>query len=325
MRLLYGLLICTAVALAGIYSFSPRHVQPLDSYTLPVNTMRLNDITKSSAGIVVIGELGHILYSNDGGQQWQQANVDKPRFAMLTEVLFITPDVGVAVGHQGWILRTEDGGKNWQEVHFDAERYDPLLTLSLDNDGTLTAVGAFGMFAQSQDQGHNWSFISAPENTDWHLNALINTGEIGKQLLIGEQGVAFLKEAQGNWSSIDPFYNGSLYGGLNLSDDTFLVYGMRGNAFISDDNGQNWRTIENQIPVSLFAHHVLPSGHILLAGQGGTIFLSSAHGEKLQPIHGGKRWSITGMLPLGSNEFLLATNEGVKRVSLTQALAHITG
>lgn len=325
MRVLYGLLICLCVALAGVYSFSPRSGEQLRAHHIPVENMRLNDIVRTSAGIVVIGELGNVLFSVDEGVSWTSAKVDRTRYAMLNQAVFITPDVGLAVGHQGWIIRTEDGGKTWQEVHFDEKRYDPLLSLQVMLDGSLFAVGAFGLSAQSFDQGKSWRFMSAPDNIDWHLNALVRDKQGKKQLLLGEQGVAFQKSHnQTTWTAISPFYNGSLYGGVALASGEFLVYGMRGNVFMSNRSLSSWQSLENPIPVSFFAHYELSGGEVLLAGQGGGIFIVSSD-SRIQPLHLGKRWSITGLIELSANEFLLSTDEGLKRLSLAESLKGLVG
>ena len=57
------------------------------------------------------GIRGHILYSDDGGDSWTQAEV--PVRSSITDIHFPTPEKGWAVGHEGVILHSEDGGKSW--------------------------------------------------------------------------------------------------------------------------------------------------------------------------------------------------------------------
>ena len=55
--------------------------------------------------IIVVGERGHILLSEDHGVSWQQQEV--PTRANLTSVFFIDPANGWAAGHDG---RARHGG-----------------------------------------------------------------------------------------------------------------------------------------------------------------------------------------------------------------------
>lgn len=71
----------------------------------------LQDITRTGDRLVVVGERGHIAYSDDNGKSWQQA--DDPTRAMLNAVFFISPEEGWAVGHDGLVLHTTDAAKTW--------------------------------------------------------------------------------------------------------------------------------------------------------------------------------------------------------------------
>ena len=67
----------------------------------------LLDITTAGQRLVVAGEHGIILYSDDNADSWQQASV--PTTQMLTGVYFVDDRLGWAVGHDGLILVSEDG------------------------------------------------------------------------------------------------------------------------------------------------------------------------------------------------------------------------
>jgi photosystem II stability/assembly factor-like uncharacterized protein len=67
-----------------------------------------------------VGHRGHILYSDDGGDSWSQAEV--PVRSTLLDIHFPTPESGWAVGHEGVILHSADGGKTWAK-QYDGLRY----------------------------------------------------------------------------------------------------------------------------------------------------------------------------------------------------------
>jgi photosystem II stability/assembly factor-like uncharacterized protein len=66
------------------------------------------------------GIQGHILYSDDGGETWEQAQV--PVRSSLLSIDFPTPEQGWASGHEGVILHSSDGGKTWVK-QYDGIQY----------------------------------------------------------------------------------------------------------------------------------------------------------------------------------------------------------
>ena len=72
----------------------------------------LLDIAYSGNRMVAVGERGHIIYSDDNGQSWQQAEV--PVRVMLTSVVFPgAGQAGWAAGHAGMVLFSGDAGETW--------------------------------------------------------------------------------------------------------------------------------------------------------------------------------------------------------------------
>src|SRR5262245_46588487 len=57
----------------------------------------LNGLARAGDRIVAVGQRGHVLYSDDAGQQWQQADV--PVSSDLVSVAFVDAKRGWAVGH----------------------------------------------------------------------------------------------------------------------------------------------------------------------------------------------------------------------------------
>jgi Uncharacterized protein related to plant photosystem II stability/assembly factor len=67
-------------------------------------------ISRAGNRLISAGARGHILYSDDGGSSWRQAEV--PVSSDLTAVRFATPQDGWAVGHDGVVLHSADGGQH---------------------------------------------------------------------------------------------------------------------------------------------------------------------------------------------------------------------
>ena len=85
----------------------------------------LLDAQRVENALIAVGERGHVLISEDGGDSWEQIQV--PTRATLTGVYFIDRAHGWVVGHDQVILRTQDGGKSWELVYEDAAAESPLL------------------------------------------------------------------------------------------------------------------------------------------------------------------------------------------------------
>ena len=60
------------------------------------------DIERAGERLVAVGERGHVLYSDDRGENWQQGKM--PFRRMLTGVHFTDSRHGWAVGHQSMIF-----------------------------------------------------------------------------------------------------------------------------------------------------------------------------------------------------------------------------
>ena len=84
--------IITAVVCVQSYAYKPMPALP----ALKANQSLLLDIEKAGDRLITVGERGHILISDDGGNQWQQSEV--PINQMLNAVSFPDSQHGWAVG-----------------------------------------------------------------------------------------------------------------------------------------------------------------------------------------------------------------------------------
>lgn len=126
-----AVLVC-ALALAATSSAAPESTPESPRYdvlNLPAIPSALAaqsliySISKFGDRYFATGQHGHILYSDDGGESWQQAEV--PVRSSILDIDFPSPELGWAVGHEGVILHSSDGGKTWVK-QFDGLRYGEL-------------------------------------------------------------------------------------------------------------------------------------------------------------------------------------------------------
>jgi photosystem II stability/assembly factor-like uncharacterized protein len=106
-----------AVFLVAMTLGSTSHAKSYDVMNLPAvhselaSKSLIYSIAKYGERHYATGQFGHILYSDDDGQSWTQAEV--PVRSGILDIHFPSPENGWAVGHEGIILHSSDGGKTW--------------------------------------------------------------------------------------------------------------------------------------------------------------------------------------------------------------------
>jgi len=262
---------------------------------------------------VVVGERGHILFSDDKGVTWTQAQV--PTIATLTGVFFHDENLGWAVGHDAVILRTIDGGEDWERVYFAPEEERPLLDVWFADEKTGFAVGAYGFFLATQDGGTTWTSKMISED-DWHLNQ-VKVSDTGRLYIAAEAGMIYRSDDQGlTWKSLPSPYEGSFFGALPLGGDTVLLFGLRGNLFRSENAGETWQQINTSTKAILNSGLRLPDGRIFIVGLGGAVLVSRDGGQTFTLKQQPDRKGILSALFIENNELMLVGQGGVKKIAI---------
>jgi len=239
----------------------------------------LLDVEASGDRLIAVGEYGHIIYSDDFGDTWQQAS-SVPTRATLTSVDFVDAMNGWAVGHDAVILHTEDGGLTWERQYIDPLAETPLLSVHFYDTNHGLAVGAFSLAMETFDGGVTWETrfldLEMDEFADilYHLNGIFD-GPDGSVFVAAELGAVYRSTDGGvTFDEITTPYDGSFWGGLSFNG-TVLVFGMRGNVWRSDDMGDSWIKVDSDSIQSFGGGAVLADGTIVLAGLGGAVTYST--------------------------------------------------
>lgn len=173
------------------------------------------------------------------------------------------------------------------------------------------AVGAFGRAVQSVDDGQTWQPLTLPATVeDKHMNRVVGSPDGQRWSIVGERGLVLRSQDQGaTWTTEPEFYNGSFYNAVALKDQGWLVYGMRGNVFVS--HGGQWQRSEMPAPISFFSSAQLPDGKLLLVGQGSTMTMTEDDGAhfSLKRLPGRASLMDIALRPDGSG--WLATDAGL--------------
>nr|WP_296255994.1 MULTISPECIES: YCF48-related protein [unclassified Pseudomonas] len=285
----------------------------------------LLDITNAGDRIVVVGDRGHILYSDDQGKSWTQAKV--PTRQLLTAVYFVDGQHGWAVGHDAQILASSDGGATWFKQFEDLTREAPLLDVWFKDLSTGIAVGAYGALLETTDGGQHWKDVGDRlDNEDqYHLNGIAYVKDAGL-FIVGEMGCMFRSADDGlTWEKLESPYQGSLFGALGTGQaNALLVYGLRGNLFRSNDFGSHWESIALQgergpLEFSIANASLLPDRSIVLVGNGGSVMRSVNHGETFTVSNRADRLSLAGVAENQKGNLILVGQGGVHVTSPTGA------
>ena len=258
-------------------------VRPMPAEIMPLTPKSLLlDIDRAGSRYIAVGERGAIIASRDGAQ-WAQLPV--PVRSAFTSVSFVDAEHGWAAGHDAAIVRSEDGGRSWQLQNFQPELNKPVLDLLALDPQRAIAVGGYGLMLRTQDGGAHWQQVelAAANPDEMHLNAIARLGN-GDLFIAGEQGLLLLSGDGGaSWKKQNTPYEGSFFGVLPRGDKGALIFGLRGNIYLSDDvRAGSWRKIESGTVASMFGGTATAEGGEVLVGLNGVVLKITAGGAVQQ-------------------------------------------
>lgn len=300
------------------------------------------------------GHQGHILYSDDNGTSWQQADV--PVRSTITDIDFPTSQQGWAVGHEGVILHSVDGGKTWAKqydgkrygeeglAHYqkllsqqpDSELYEalveemdfaisqgadkPLFRVFFENDQKGYAFGAYGMLLATTDGGKTW--VPQLENTEndsfYHLFDIAPLKAKDRFFVTGEAGVLLILDtATGQAKApVSVPWEGSFFTVVNAQDGGVVIGGLRGLMYRSTDDGESWEKVQKPPTSQIVNSTRLQNGMLIAIGIGGEVLLSKDNGASFNflPIRTGGQ--IYSVAQAADGELIFAGPDGIKKFAL---------
>jgi photosystem II stability/assembly factor-like uncharacterized protein len=310
----------------------------------------LQGVATAGPRLVAVGQRGHILHSADGGGSWQQAAV--PVSSDLTAVFFVDALKGWAVGHDGVVLHTADGGLNWtlqldgrrandrlvatmqeraqaqpesaelRRLLGEARRFQeqgadkPFMDVWFADENNGYVVGAYNLIFRTEDGGKTWEpWFDRTDNPK--LLNLYAIGQAGGGLyVVGESGLVLRLDAASQRFQARPTpYQGSFFGLVGTAG-TVVAFGLRGNAWRSDDGGQHWDKVDTGLPATIVAGKSLPGGALVLADAGGRVAVSDAAGRGFKPVALKPVVPLAGIADAGNGRLALVGPRGVAVTAL---------
>ncbi len=245
-----------------------------------------------------VGHHGVIMHTDDGGRTWHR-QLDGFEYIELQQLYFAAQVERLSEALDRDELSEDeryDLELQLETAEFQLENAEfavqegptkPFLDLLALSENVVLVSGAYGSLLRTTDGGASWHLLDAAvENPDnYHLNALAGNEQF--IFLAGEAGQLFRSTDQGSsWETLESPYYGSYFGLHIDARDRLWVFGLRGNIFVSEDQGDSFSQIKLEDPVNINAAADAPNGGVYLVGNAGALAWVNAAGEIIETRHG---------------------------------------
>ncbi|MDJ0758833.1 MAG: YCF48-related protein [Woeseiaceae bacterium] len=321
-----------AVLVVALGWIGAGHGEPTEFAMLPsleselVQESLLLDFASSGERRLVAGESGHILYSDDDGQSWTQADV--PVSLTVTSVAFGGPNEAWATAHDGFLLHSSDNGSTWEikltgsdvarlsvselEEKIEAQRAE-LDNATAENREDLEWALDDTMFALEEATAAIDEGMTSPMLNIWFANN-------SEGYALGAYGV-FLHTVDGGetWkmesNRLDNPDKYHLYGIARSSAGTLLVAGEAGTLLRSTDDGASWERVDYVYAGSFFDAVAVSDGSLLIFGLRGNVFRSTDEGASWSPVQTGDQRTLMSGMATDDGTVVLAGAAGAVLIS----------
>ena len=315
----------------------------------------ITSMEKVGDRIYAVGVHGIIIYTDDEGENWTQAE-SVPYQNTLTDISCVTIDLCWVVGHDATIMHSSDRGMSWNVQYEDIDFDAPLLSIHMYDENEGIAIGAFALSLRTSDGGKSWGYLFMDDDEfQPHLNYVYGDNQAWRKsakdegYAVGELGKYYISDDRGlNWLVIETGYMGSYWSGVKVDEGQSLLFGMSGNITLTTLYGLNDKLPSNkptQIACyesgyfegdckvfvfedlnigtknSLTSAALLEDGRIALSGNGGVVSVVDLIRKKnIETCVRSDRLSNTSIVPLGADEFLIAGEDGIRKHSMSECL-----
>jgi photosystem II stability/assembly factor-like uncharacterized protein len=316
----------------------------------------LLDISAAGERLVLAGEHGIVLYSDDNGSNWQQATV--PTTRMLTGIHFVDGRLGWAVGHDGLILVSDDSGANWriqrdglavqhqtnlelrETAHRRVEELQQRLATAEEAAKVQLEVDLEDarMDLEDADLTLDEAVFTSPFMDVWFQDANRGwaAGAFGALVATEDGGQHWLSQ-QTKLDNPDEFHLKAITG--DGKGRVFIV-GEGGVMFRSMDSGRSWESLQPFYEGSWFgAVYNAQHDSLLIFGLRGNLYRSTDFGTSWKPVlidnnntlAGGNSSAEGGIVLVGGDGTILRSTDGGQtfqkntmedRLSLSSGIGH---
>lgn len=208
----------------------------------------------------VIGQVGTILYTEDGGDTWELQ--ESGTALRLTNLFFINDKTGWVIGSEGTILYTENAGKKWVSQDSAANNYELHKVFFINSkEGWIIGCDTdknVSIILHTKDSGKTWKRQShsfrqingiffMDSNTGWILadNEIFKTMDGGKTWesarLSVEDPVTQSKSSPLSLQSCISMAGGDIFFANNNKGWVLISTTLGSQIFHTEDGGKTWK------------------------------------------------------------------------------------
>lgn len=264
-------------------------------------------ISRVSESVVVVGNYGIIVVSDDAGKSWDRTELDG--WPSLIDVVACPNGDFFTVAYEAKLWRSTDKGQTWNSVQMDTSEMPQALTCDFQNK--LWVVGSYGSIRRTSDSGLSWTDQSLGDDLFLTNIQFVN---MSTGYIVGEFGTLLGTSNSGeSWERL-PSLPGEFYPhtALFIENGKGWVGGLNGQILSTIDGGHSW--VLEQSPTSTPIYDIqIVNGRLYAVGGAGVSLIRGddkwenfEHGEQIL-------FYIRAIQPINNEELLFVGGGGTLR------------
>lgn len=236
----------------------------------------------------MVGELGRIFHTADGGQTWERQDAGTKR--PLLTVACIDARTAWVAGKEGIVYGTTDAGVTWKPVGTGSSRH--VFSLQFSGRSRGHGVGDFGTMIHTEDGGQHWTVQQVPPEIQLPESALdtgVDPGDVNLYAVsyadadhvwvVGEFGTIMVSDDGGRTFTQQHGPVESTLFGVSFADaQRGWAVGIDSTILRTEDGGTTWNAQPSPIAQRSFYDVAVRGQHGWVVGMSGTVLRSSDAG-----------------------------------------------
>jgi photosystem II stability/assembly factor-like uncharacterized protein len=254
-----------------------------------------------------IGQMGVILHTLDGGEDWTlQFDGVRANQALVSAARTDLNARGASALNTANVQAAQQFASGGPSV--------PLLALLPLSPRQAIVAGGYGMAFSTADSGGTWQpmFDSIPNPDGLHLYSIVQNGDA--LFFAGEQGILLRRGADRQFTTLATPFQGTFFGALVTAAKALLLFGLQGTVLRSEDEGRTWHEVQTADGAGIDCGAVLRNGDVLLGDEAGNLLLSHDDGVSFRAIFEGA--PVTALAQAADSAIIIAGPGGLERINL---------